>query len=118
MSGTIGSTIVNVALIALLVAISYFHIARGLEYFQDFQGTPFVSGDMRSRPAPLFDETPSVFSSLPPQSQHNAAWRYLAPYQSACLAPDRRRAGGTGGKGSQCITCSITPHNQRYCQWS
>ena len=110
------NTVLNVVLIVLLVVISYFHIARGLEYFRC---TSFAAGDirrdMRSQPAPLLHSAPSVFSSLPPQSQSNAAWRYLAPYQSACLAGKGKGKGK--GKG-QCITCGITPHNQRYCQWS
>jgi len=110
-------TIVNAGLILLLIGISYFHISNGLEYFDEVRcgATSLVSGAMSSVPAPLDQpKEASVYSSLPPQREKDSSWQYLAPYQSGCLSS----SGASAKKSKQCIRCFITPHNQRYCQWS
>ena len=117
------STVTHVILLTLLIVIGSFHMARGIEYFQCTAYDAGVVADLRSRPAPFVsDPSPSVSSSLPPRNRINSAYKYLAPYQSACLSSpsspcdrdgDRRRRGAP----EQCLTCDITPHNQRYCRW-
>lgn len=101
--------VIDVVLIALLAIIGGFHIARGIEYFDAMAA---MATDMRSAPA-SFPGGPSVFSSLPPQNRFNAAWKYSAPFQSACLSPSCTSGCGQGQK----ITCNLTPHNQRSCFW-
>jgi len=127
MTRSIQSTVTHVILLTLLIVIGSFHLARGIEYFQCTTFDAGVLSDLSSRPAPFVSHpSPSVFSSLPPHNRINSAYKYLAPYQSACLSSssssssssctrDRDRARDRARE--ECLTCDITPHNQRYCRW-
>ena len=109
--------IVHATLIALLVGISCFHLARGLEYFSCSAPASSVVQDLRSRPATFPGDKPSVYSSLPAQSRKDGSWHYFAKYQSACLDGGKRADKHGKRDTSQCVNCYITPHNQRYCYW-
>lgn len=64
------------------------------------------------RPEP-FVHPPSVYSSLPAESEKDASWKYTMPYQETCLGQCNSGSCTNGQK----LTCVLTPHNQRVCSW-
>ena len=60
-----------------------------------------------------FVHPPSVYSSMPAESDGDGSWKYTRPYQEACLG----QCSSGGCSPGQKLTCVLTPHNQRVCSW-
>lgn len=60
-----------------------------------------------------FVHAPSVYSSMPVESDTDSSSKYTRPFQETCLG----QSGGEGCPPGQKLTCMLTPHNQRVCSW-
>lgn len=107
-------TTLNYILFAILIVmlLNCLYSKHSTEAF-GYHDSSLSTGPFRADPTPPY--TTSVHSSLPDKHRENTAYKYVAPFQSACTYTKTNTT--LQCPKNQRFVCHLDGHNRRVCHW-